>query len=427
MRILWLSVTPGLYQHPYLKSSYNGGGWISSLQNVLITQEKITLALAFVTHIPLKEEKQNNTIYYPIFEPSKSSFQKLKEYYGGYKNAHTKKYINQIQKIIIDFKPDIIHLFGLENPLSCILGKTQVPIVVHLQGILSPYDNAFFPAGFNKFSFLFPFSFREWILRNGYIFAKNNIHVRGERELNLFHKIQYVMGRTHWDYQISHLFSPKSKYFHVDEVLRESFYENMGKWSFRPEKKLIIISTISNTIYKGLDTVLKTAKILKKQDRFSFKWQIVGIQKKDEIVHFFEHKFKINSEDINIEYLGVLNESDLCKKLLESHIYVHPSYIDNSPNSICEAQILGMPVIGTYVGGIPSLITNQENGVLIPANAPFELSYILEKCFKDINYMSNLGYKASAVAQKRHNKSHVLKDLLTTYSTIIKENPNDNL
>lgn len=427
MRILWLSVTSGLYQHPNLKSSYNGGGWISSLQKELITQKGITLALAFITHNPLQEEKQNDTIYYPIFEPSKSLFQKLKKYYGGYKSTQTKKYTIQIQKIIADFKPDIIHLFGLENPLACILGKTKVPIVVHLQGLLSPCDNAFFPVGFNKFSFLFPFSSKEWILRNGYIFAKNDIHVRGEREVNLFHKTQYTMGRTHWDYQISQLFSPQSKYFHVDEVLREPFYENMGKWSFPSEKNLKIISTISNTIYKGLDTILKTAQLLKRQNRFSYKWQIVGIQEKDEIVHFFEHKLKINSEDVNIEYLGILNASDLCKQLLKSHIYVHPSYIDNSPNSICEAQILGMPVIGTYVGGIPSLITNQENGILIPANAPFELSYILEKCFKDISYTSNLGYKASVIAQKRHNKTHILNDLLTTYSTIIKENSNDNL
>lgn len=61
----------------------------------------------------------------------------------------------------------------MENQLATILGKTKIPIVVHLQGLLAPYDNAFFPVDFNKNSFIWPFSKNEWLIRNGYIFAKN--------------------------------------------------------------------------------------------------------------------------------------------------------------------------------------------------------------------------------------------------------------
>lgn len=424
MKILWLSVNSGLYNNLQSPNSYyNGGGWISSLQKLILMTDN-TLALAYITHTQQKKEIQDKTIYYPIYEASKNSYQKIKEYYGGYKKKNNKKYLDQIERIIQDFQPDIIHLFGLENPLATILGNTSVPIVVHLQGLLAPYDNAFFPVGFNKSSFLFPFSKREWIYRNGYIFAKENIHIRGQIELDLFKKVHYAMGRTNWDHQISQLLSPKSNYFHVDEVLREPFYEKAGSWLYHNNKDLRIVSTLSNTIYKGLDVILKTALLLQ-QEGVSFKWQIIGIRQQDPIIRFFEKKIHIVSQDVNIEYIGVLNDRQLCNKLLENHIYVHPSYIDNSPNSVCEAQLIGMPVIGTYVGGIPSLISNEKDGLLVPANAPFELAYLLKKCSLEKDFASKIGRQGFITAAQRHNKATILKDLLHTYSSII--NTHDNI
>lgn len=425
MRILWLSMNKGLYHNPQSPNScYNGGGWISSLQEFFISNRENTLALAYVTHTPIQKEIQDNTIYYPIYEAPKSSWKKIKEYYGGYKKIDGKKYLNQIQQIIQDFQPDIIHLFGMENPMATILGNTTVPVVVHIQGLLSPYDNAFFPVGFNKSSFLFPFSIKEWFLRNGYIFAKNSIHVRGKRESSLFKKVRYAMGRTEWDYQVSQLLAPQSKYFHVDEVLREPFYENAGKWEYPNTQDFKIISTLSNTIYKGLDTILKTAELLKTQSNIPFKWIIVGISSQDPIVRFFERKLHITGKAVNVEYIGTQNANQLCNELLHSHIYVHPSYIDNSPNSVCEAQLLGLPVIGTFVGGIPSLIKHKETGLLIPANAPFELTYLLKKCFTEKDYATQLGKQGYKEATQRHDKTKILKDLIQTYQDIIKQNKN---
>lgn len=420
MRILWLSMNSGLY-HNINKpnSNYNGGGWISSLQKLIEINNENVLALAFITHIPLKKDIQNKTVYYPIYEKSCTKMQKLIKYYGGYKNISKNKYLKNINAIIEDFKPDIIHLFGLENPFVSVLEQHIVPVVVHLQGLLAPYDNAFFPVNFNKFSFLFPFSKREWIIRNGYIFAKNNIHVRGKRELSLFKRVEFVMGRTDWDYQVSQLLAPQSKYFHVDEVLREPFYKNAGKWRWSDTHELKIISTLSDTVYKGLDTILKTAQLIKTQCNISFKWIIVGLSPQTPIVGFFEKKSHIISKSVNVEYIGVLDANQLCHQLLSSHVYVHPSYIDNSPNSVCEAQLLGMPVIGTFVGGIPSLINNFENGILVPANAPYELAYLLKKLYLEKELAKKLGHEAYNTASKRHNKENILFDVMNVYKKIL--------
>lgn len=421
MRILWLSMNSGLFQQNKFATPYNGGGWISSLQQVFTNCERNQLALAFLTPFHLSKEEQNRTVYYPIYNAPNTSVSKIKDYYGGYKKWDKEQYVEEVLKVIEDFKPNIIHLFGIENSLANILGNTSIPIVVHLQGLLAPLNNAFFPTDFNKSSFLFPFSINEWILRNGYIYAKNSIHVRGLRESELFKKVNYVMGRTQWDYQVSRLLAPQSRYFFVNEVLRESFYEKAGKWKW-PNNEFTIVSTISNTIYKGLDVILKTARLLKEETAIPFRWQVVGIGGQDKIVRFFEHKLKINSKDVYIEYKGVLNAQELCDTLLRSHLYVHPSYIDNSPNSVCEAQLIGVPVIGTYVGGIPSLIAHEETGLLVPANAPYELAYQIKRCHADKEFCTKLSQKGSKAAQTRHNKQEIFNSLLNTYQTIIELN-----
>lgn len=416
MRVLWISTTSGLYLSS--NSGYNGIGWISSVQSLIQKESGIELALTFLTsNIKDKMQEKSGTYYYPIYHKPQSVFGKLRTYYGGYKKIDDNAFVPQIQKVISDFKPDIIHLFGMENPMATILGKTAVPIVVHLQGLLAPYDVAFFPVGLNKRSFLWPFSKEEWLLRNGFVYAKNSIHVRGVRECELFKKVDYVMGRTDWDYEVSQLLAPHSRYFHVDEVIRPCFYKKVGSWRLKDGDKLVVISTISQTIYKGLDLILKTASLLEKETDIDFEWRVVGVASNSNYVRFFEKNVGVKTS--KVRYLGVLNAEQLCDSLLESDVYVHPSYIDNSPNSVCEAQLLGMPVIATGVGGVPSLVAHKVTGLLVPANAPFELAYWLKYITKDRDMAENMGRKAATVAWKRHDRDVIVNQLLQTYNTIL--------
>lgn len=416
MKVLWLSINSGLYSNK--GNSYNGGEWIASLQSLIQQSHDIDLALAFVTSdkkdIPLQIDK---TKYYPIYNKPQNALSKLFFYYGGYKHIDENIYVEQLKAVIDDFKPDIIQLFGLENCMATILGKTNVPIVVHLQGLLAPCNNAFFPIGLNKNTFRWPPTIREWILRNGYLYAKKSIQIRGEREKTLFKRMKYAMGRTKWDYEVTQLLSPQSSYYHVDEVMRSYFYEKAGTYNIPKRKKFIITSTISETIYKGLDLILKTIFLLEHETTLDFEWRIIGVNSSSSFVKLFEKENPINRS--KIKYLGVLNTEELAANLLDSNVYVHPSYIDNSPNSVCEAQLLGIPIIATNVGGISSLIEHGKTGFLIPANAPYELAYHLKNISMHPKESYTIGFNGYLTAQNRHNKNFILKQILNAYKDII--------
>lgn len=116
-----------------------------------------------------------------------------------------------------------------------------------------------------------------------------------------------------------------------------------------------------------------------------------------------------------------MNEEELTSQLLRSSVYVHPSYIDNSPNSLCEAQMLGLPVIATNVGGVSTLISNGETGFLVPANAPYELAYLIKQLQQSQDLQTTIARKGAAAAALRHDRDTIAKALLSTYETIVTE------
>lgn len=415
MRILWLSGNKGLYRSGG-GTPYNGGGWIASLQKLFVGDGN-ELGFAFATtDASDKAYVDGNISYFPIYTPPLSRWAKLRQYYGGYKRGGDVGYASQVRSVLEKFRPDVTHLFGLESPLATAVCEIDTTKIVHLQGLLSPVSNAFFPPGINEKSFIWPATLREWVLRNGYVFAKKSMAVRGEREYDLFKKFRHFMGRTEWDYRVSRLLSPSSTYYKVDEVLRDAFYLHAGQWRGGKKEPFTIISTLSDTVYKGLDLVLKTARLLKRTTSVDFKWQVVGIKASDGMVGFFERELGIKGSDVGVEYIGVKDEQELCDLLLQGSVFVHPSYIDNSPNSVCEAQMLGLPVIGCAVGGVPSLIRNGETGCLVPANAPFELAYLLREMDKDEALCQRLGRNAYETAMQRHDREKIKRDLLNAYT-----------
>ncbi len=422
MRILWLSPTKGLLMNKFTNFDNSGGGWVSSLQSLVESEQNIDLGLCYLSEKQYVNEVYNGTHYFSIKSEKKSLFQKIKNYYGGYKKIEENKYVHKIKNVIEEFNPDIIHIFGFENPLATIIGKTDIPIIIHIQGLLGPINNAFYPVDFNKSSFYFPIKLREWILRNGYIYAKNSMEVRAKFEKNLFKKTKHLMGRTEWDYQVSNFLTNETKYYHVNEVMRKHFYDNMGKWNYLKKNKYYIVTTISDTIYKGLDLILKTAYLLKNHSNINFEWKVIGINKNDSIISFFEKKIKVSSEKINVKYLGSKNAEELCDIELKSDVYVHPSYIDNSPNSLCEAQLLGLPIIATNVGGVSSLVENNISGILVPANAPYELAYHLKALYYNKTLCEALSKNAKEKSNIRHNKTIILQELIKSYKDIIKHN-----
>lgn len=232
------------------------------------------------------------------------------------------------------------------------------------------------------------------------------------REKRILQAAPHVIGRTHWDKQALAILNPQATYHYGGEILRSCFYEP----SLRslPEK-LTIATTSSGATYKGFDLVLKIANILKNECHLDFEWNVYG----DVQPGFFEKLTGVKHEDVNVRLCGVASAEELREAMLGSTLYVQPSYTENSPNSVCEAQMSGLPVVATNVGGTPSLVEHGKTGLLFPATDPYMGAYYVKQLFKDAALNGKLGEEGKVIAFARHDKNRIVEDLIQTYKEII--------
>ena len=409
MRVLWL--TPGASKYKNEKLGYYGGGWIESLQTILENCKEIDqLGIAFSHPTDSMKLKKEKISYYPI--KRKRPTNKISKILSNWCKTENQEQIQALLPIIEDFHPDLIHIFGTESWFCHAVRMTKIPIVIHIQGLLLPYLNSYNPIGISDFD-LIKFRWKDVITGGGLWHDKKILEKNAKREYLFFKNISYFMGRTNWDKSISGFLSPKSTYFHVDEVLRDAFY-SATPWTYNKHKKKIITSTISDKVYKGLDLIIKTASLLVNEG-FDFEWKIIGVENKSNTALLFGNSLNVKYKSLNINLLGIKTSDEIIELLSETTIYVHPSYIDNSPNSLCEAQLMGIPVIATNVGGVSSLIDNFKDGYLVPANDPYLLSSRIVQILNNEAELMEISKYARETAINRHSKENIVDQLIAVY------------
>ena len=181
--------------------------------------------------------------------------------------------------------------------------------------------------------------------------------------------------------------------------------------------KSVITSTISFPTYKGYDVILKVADILKNEMHLDFEWNVFGNVQPE----FMEKHTGLKHEDLNIHLRGVASAETIRDTLLGSTLYFHPSYVENSPNSVGEAQLVGIPVVASRVGGTDSMVEHGKTGFLYPVTDPYMAAYYIGRMIEDKEENVKIGKQAREVALVRHDKGKIVEELLRTYHQIMQD------
>lgn len=405
MRVLWMAVTPSLYDET------KEGGWIASLERIVCKYcLDIQLGITFEYNDNKFKIVRDNVTYYPI-NISRTSRDVLKMKFNGNDNWYLKKPL--LLEIIEDFRPDVIHCFGSEWNWGLISQSINIPVVIHMQGFVNIYDMSAKFVLRRKISFINNILHPRLYLQRR--FLKSYQKHREEIEREIMATNHYFMGRTNWDKNIVKYFSPGSTYYYCPEAIRPEIYNCPKRWIYNPEKKMRIVTITSAGSLKGNGMILLTAKILKELG-VDFEWRVAG-----NIASFmqFEKSNDVRHEDVNIKLLGMISAEDIACELATADIYVHPSIIDNSPNSLCEAQLIGCPIVATHVGGIPQMVQDGVTGVLYPYNEPHTLAFTLIGLKESREKMEFLSANEMTVSKERHNPEELGKRLIEVYEDII--------
>jgi glycosyltransferase involved in cell wall biosynthesis len=392
------------------------GNWVISLINALdkfATNIEIYVAYHSPDIETLKYVKRDSITF--VLIPDRSRQSKIGKLLDNwllndiYKNSLA-DYLLAINRI----KPDIIQIFGLETPYIRIFGHTEIPIIIHIQGLLAPYSYKYY-SRFSNIELLMGTSVVSLI--KGYIPIFHKIKMKKHllMEKSIYNHIENYFGRTDWDRFVSRAISPNSNYYYCQELLRDIFYKT--KWKPKNNKIFTIFTTTSESFYKNVDIIFEATKILNQLNGdFEFEWKVAGVQEDDKSVKIMEKKGFFS---LNIKLLGKLDSESLIDEMINSDIFVFPSAIENSPNALQEAMIIGMPIIATYAGGVSSIIEHDKTGILVPEGEPYSLAGAIYEASMSTQSCKKLGDEARKIALYRNNPEVVVNSIVNSYSKII--------
>lgn len=332
------------------------------------------------------------------------------------------------EKIVYDFRPDIIHINGTESPigLACMRILPNANFVISIQGLVSVY-NRYYSADISNFDIIKNITFRNLIKRDSIFQLKNQFFQRGVFEKEYFERTKHIIGRTNWDYAHTKALNRELNYHTCNESLRDSFYL-ASKWSNATCEKHTIFLSQAHYPIKGLHQVIKAISLLI-SDYPDIKIKIAGGNITKNNTFFDRLKLTNYGKYIknlikkcglvnNVQFLESMNEFEMIRAYQKTHVFVCPSSIENSSNSIGEAQLLGVPVVASYVGGITNMVQDGETGLLYRFEEVEMLAEHINKLFKDETLAHNISLNSIKTATNRHNRYNNFKTLCNIYTKI---------
>lgn len=101
-----------------------------------------------------------------------------------------------------------------------------------------------------------------------------------------------------------------------------------------------------------------------------------------------------------------------------ANVFVCPSSIENSPNSLGEAQLMGCPVVASYVGGVPDMVENGRTGLLYRFEETEMLAAAVCRIFDNDGLAEKLSSNGIDVAKDRHDGVKNAARMMEIYKSI---------
>ena len=419
MKILWVINIPLPEASLLLNEKPSPfGGWLINTSRFLTEQVGLELNIAFPKeNINTIVELNGEKIKYFAFPKIKSN------------EIHSLNTMTNLKSILDEVGPDLVHIFGteFEHTLTMIneCNKKGTKFVLSIQGLVSviaKHYMANLPMNIQK-----RYTFRDFIQQDNLIQQQKKFAKRGLAEVQAIEKAKHIIGRTTWDQACISQINPEAYYHFCNETLREEFYKH--EWSIETcDRHTIFVSQGSYPI-KGLHYILEAMSLLLKKFPDTLLYvagpnilksdSIKDMLKRTSYTKYIEELVGKYDLKNNIRFTGPLDEKKMCERYLKSHVFVCPSSIENSPNSLGEAMLLGVPSVASYAGGIPDILNDKEDGLLYQHDAPYMLAHYICELFEN----EDLALKFSNNARKRafeiHDRYENTKELIEIYNEII--------
>jgi glycosyltransferase involved in cell wall biosynthesis len=394
-----------------------GGGWMIAMAEALCSSGSVSLSIAAVhSGSTLQRLKHENITYYLLPGGPRAALSPDARLAAAWR------------KVIEDASPEIIHLHGSEyaHGIPLLDVCADIPTVLSMQGIVGVYAEHYVdwiePKDLRRYR-----TFRDVIRRDDMRQQQKKFRLRGNSERELILRVNNVIGRTTFDRLFVSQFKPGLPYYHNNENLRDAFYGIT--WNIQAIRRNSIFIGQASVPYKGFHVMVRAMPYL--LEKYPETRLIVagiplcdlstwsGRIRENGYSRFIRDLIRGLGVEGHIEYSGALTAASMARALCNSHVFALPSCIDNSPNSLGEAQLIGVPCVATSVGGVPDMVKEGDTGLLSDSGDHKALAERILEIFNFDNLACSLSGRARQVAARRHDRILNRAELEAIYSRII--------
>lgn len=408
IKVLWISNMPPI---PLVENPKSfGGGWLSGAYKSIVEDDSIELSMAF----PMSRNTKNaegvvgKTPYYGFSIPKILKIIRIK-------SIERKLLKKTLASIINRVNPDILHIYGTEYLHSRIavecFGKPERTII-HIQGMVSVYAK--------HCASEFPFWVKHLFVPSSIL--RSTIHSQSRRwrkagkdEISAIQNTKFIMGRTEWDEACTKAINPSIEYIHCGETLRSSFYKDESKWDYESCVKHSIYFSQSSSQVKGLHLVLSILPELIRRYPDVHLYvggaspigdnSIKGFLRRSPLGFYLQHLIRKYKLKDYVTFLGAQNEQQVVQNLKNAHVFLSASLIENSPNSVGEALVIGTPVVSSDVGGVKDFVEHGKNGFIYPVDEPYMIPYYVGRIFDDSGLAKRFSDHGKKIGQNKYSRS----------------------
>ncbi|MFC1652804.1 glycosyltransferase family 4 protein [Planctomycetota bacterium] len=420
MKVIWLTncLMPD-HARALGASISHRGGWLPALARELVADQRVELAVATTAPVTCTGKITDNGIHY-------YGVPHRRVVHAG-RNL-PRWLIKGYQDIIQDFQPDVIHIHGTEYFHGLLTKEDQIscPAVVSIQGIIDVCQHHWY-GGLSPDVLNAKRTLRDRMRRDGLGEQKQKLVKRAAVEREIFSHNSNFIGRTEWDRQQTARLNPTANYYHCDELLRTPFYG--ATWQFECSQRYTLFTSGASYPLKGFHVLVKALNLLRPDfpgisvrvllshvyPRASGWQRIWKTCRSRGYARYLTDLIRKEGLTDHIVTLPPLDAQGVVEELKRAHLFVLPSFMENSSNALSEAMMVGTPSVVSKVGGIPSLACHEESALMFPAGDEVQLAEQIRRLFLDEAYAQQLSSKAQVIAQERHAVLKIVNTMLDIY------------
>ncbi len=325
---------------------------------------------------------------------------------------------------LAEYAPEVIHVWGTEYPhtLAMVRCAEQAGLLDHLvvsiQGLCHVIAERYL-MGLPEQACR-SLTFRDLVRKDSLLQQQEKFRLRGENEKAVLALARHVMGRTSWDRSHTAAVNPRRHYHFCNETLREPFYE--GRWRYDRCEQYRIFAPGCDYPVKGFHILLEAFAPIARE----FPEAMLAVPgpsplavglRRNGYQKYLCRLLKKHRLENRVKFLGPLTAEQMKQQYLRSHVFVLPSVMENSPNSLGEAMVLGVPCAAADVGGVAELMGEGE-GLLWPAGDSKALEAAIRGLFRLGGGAAQLGAAARAHGRVTHDPETNRAALLDIYESL---------